>query len=553
MPADQVETSPRMSRVAPFAPLAIAGFFLAVALFHGLRTTRDLQWHPGNDAYRDIALAQIILDGDYPADYLYADEWLWYNPLTGALIAAGAWAADVPPPLANVRMAPWLNLIVPIAFFVLVWYLTDAWIALLALVSFLFLLPQDRPSFVSAGYSPWLLAPHLSQALFYATLLAWVVHLRSASLRSALAAGCLLGLTFLGHTAPAVLLGAIMVITATLSTLREARAGQRSSALARSTRLGVALVVAFVVSLPFTISILYRYHLHVVNPRPTEWVWEGAALENLPSILTDLISFKSAFMVVGLIAIFFRALPRFVKEVVPTWLAVASAFLLYSLLAQWAARHGMTLPQINPGYHYVLYLIAIGHLLFALGLVWIVERILTGSLSGERKKMMSLVRVLGVVALAAVLFATNYRDFRVWHGFTRDHGVALRRLDQLDSFAPYYWIVENTKPGAVFLSNDRPGLYCVAAAGRRVVANDPYFSSLYVPYAPRAEARELLWTALREKDEKTFKEAAKAWRVAYVLAEGEQRDWAAQSEFSDLEEVFASTQFTIYRLPVWAH
>ncbi len=541
-----------MQRFPYLVPLAIAACFLAVALFHGLRTTSDLEWHPGNDAYRDIALAQIILDGDYPADYLYDGEWLWYNPLTGAIIAAGAWFAEVPPPMANVRMAPWLNLFVPLAFFLLVWYLTDGWIALAALLSFLFFLPQERPSFVSASYSPWLLAPHLSQALFYTTVLAWVAHLRNASRRSALVAGFLLGLTFLGHTAPAVLLGAVMVITAGLTALRKFRAGERTSALAHGYHLGLALLVAFIASLPFTISILYRYHLHVVNPKPTEWIWEGAALENLPAILLGLISLKSAVMAVGLAAIFSRAMPRPVKEVVLAWLATALGFFIYSLIAQWSARHGITLPQINPGYHYVLYLIAMGHLFFALGLVHMIEAILV-RFSPMRAGYRSLARMACVVTLTAVLFAANYRDFRVWHGFTRDHSVALRRLDQLDNFAPYHWIAENTNPGAVFLCNDRPGLYCVAAAGARVVANDPYFSSLYVPYAPRARAREILWTALREKDEKTFRDTAAAWRVAYVLAEGEQRDWVVQSGFSDLEELFASKQFTIYRLPAWVH
>ncbi len=541
-----------MQRFAFLVPLVIAACFVAVALFHGLRTTSDLEWHPGNDAYRDIALAQIILDGDYPSDYLYDGEWLWYNPLTGAIIAAGAWLADVPPPLANVRMAPWLNLVVPLAFFLLVWYLADGWIALVALVSFLFFLPQERPSFVSASYSPWLLAPHLSQALFYTTILAWIVHLRGASLRSALAAGFLLGLTFLGHTAPAVLLGAIMVITAGLTALRKLRAGERASALAHGYHLGLALLVAFMSSLPFTVSILFRYHLHVVNPKPTEWVWEGAALENLPAILLGLISLKTSVMAVGLASIFSRALPRLVKDVVLAWLAAALGFFAWSLLAQWTRQRGITLPQINPGYHYVLYLIAVGHLLFALGLVHIIE-VSLARFSPVREGYQTLARAACVVILTVVLFAANYRDFRVWHGFTRDHSVALRRLDQLDNFAPYHWIAKNTKPGAVFLCNDRPGLYCVAAAGARVVANDPYFSSLYVPYAPRVQAREILWTALREKDEKTFQDAAAAWRVAYVLAEGEQRDWAIQSGFSGLEEVFASKQFTIYRLPVWIH
>lgn len=538
-----------MKRFAQLAPLAIAAFFLAVALYHGLRTTRDLDWHPGNDAYRDIALAQIILDGDYPADYLFEGEWLWYNPLTGALVAAGAWLGDIAPPQADVRLGPWLNLAVPISFFLLVWYLADAWVALTALLAFLFFLPQDRPSYVSAGYSPWLLAPHLSQALFYATLIAWIAHLRNASWRSAIIAGTCLGLTFLGHTAPAVLLGCIMLVTTTLAAQREFRNGDRALAAARARRLGLALTVAFIVSLPFTISILFRYHLHVVNPKPTEWVWEGAALDNLSHILFGLLNLKSVVMALGLVAFLRGALPRAIKETVVAWLAVALGFLGYSFAAQWSARHGLTLPQINPGYHYVLYVIAAGHLLFGLGLMAIVEAILAriGRKAPILAQHDALARGLAVIVPIGLLFAANYRDFRVWHGFTRDHSVALRRLEQLDDFAPWRWISDNVTPGSVFLCNDRPGLYCVAPAGGRVVANDPYFSSLYVPYAPRAEARETLWKALQTGDKETFQRVAAKYHVTYVLAEGDQRDWVAKSGFAGLEIVFESEQFTIYR------
>lgn len=525
------------------APLAIAALFLAISLLHGLRATHDLDWHPGNDAYRDIALAQIILDGDYPADYLFEGEWLWYNPLTGALVAAAAWLGDVAPPQADVRLGPWLNLAVPLTFFLLVWYLADAWVALAALLSFIFFLAQDRPSYVSAGYSPWLLAPHLSQALFYVALLAWIAHLRNSSWRSALVAGMLLGLTFLGHTAPAVLLGCIMLVTAAL----DARRTSLPIVATRARLLGLTLVVAFVVSLPFTISILFRYHLHVVNQKPTEWIWEGAALENLPNILLGLLSLKNAVVAFGLDAFLRGPAPRPLKEAVLAWLAIALAFLAYSFAAQWTARHGVTLPQINPGYHYVLYLITAGHLFFGVGLVALVDALIARA--GQHVSILpqptNLLRSFCVAALVIVLLAANYRDFRVWHGFTRDHSVALRRLEQFDDFAPYRWIADNVAPGTVFLCNDRPGLYCVAPAGGRVVANDPYFSNLYVPYEPRAEAREILWKALKSRDEATFRKIALEYRVAYVLAEGEQRNWVPQP---GLEAVFTSKQYTIYRI-----
>ncbi len=539
------EELPLLIRFGHIAPLGLAILFIAVALFHGLRATHGLNWPPDNDAYRDIALGQLILDGQYPADYLFDGEWLWYNPLTGALVAAGAWLADISPPQADVRMGPWINLAVPIAFFVLAWYLTNIWVAVAALLAFVFFLPLERPTYVSASYSPWLIAPHLSQGLFYIALLTWIVHLRIQSVRSATAAGALLGLTFLGHTAPAVLLGCIMVVTTALAIRRE-----RTHAAVGARLLLLTLAIAFIISLPLSMSILFRYHLNVLNPNPALWVWDGVALKNLPSLLLGLLTLKSVVMTSGLVALLRGGTPRHVKETVVAWLAISLIFLAYSFVVQWAALHGVSLPQFNPGYHFLLYVIAAGHLLFGLGLLTIVECALV--CAGRRMPMLArqhaVARGVCATALVTILLAANYRDFRVWHGITRDRSVAQLREKRLDNFAPYHWISDNVKAGEVFLCNDRPGLNFVVPAGGRAVVNSPYFSNPYVAYEPRVQARETLWKALRAADRETFRKAALASRVTYILAEGEQRAWVEDSNFSDLKPVFKSAQFVIYQL-----
>jgi hypothetical protein len=78
------------------------------------------------------------------------------------------------------------------------------------------------------------------------------------------------------------------------------------------------------------------------------------------------------------------------------------------------------------------------------------------------------------------------------------------------------------------------------------VAGDPYFWNLYVPYEPHAAAREQLWTALRTKDAGQFEAVAAAFGVTHVLAEGDQRDWVAQSGVRALDMVFSSKSFSIY-------
>lgn len=539
-----VEWTRRSASAIP--ALAIAAC-LCIALFHGLRATRDINWHPGSDAYRDIALAQIILDGDYPADYLSAGEWLWYNPLTGAVIAVCAWLGDLPPPHANVRIAPFLNLLVPLAFTALVWRLAGGWVALVALVSFLFVLPPQRPSFVTAGYSPWLLAPHFSQALFYLTLLTWMWHLDRRDYWIAALGGLLLGMTFLGHTAPAVLLGCIMMVTA----IAPSRRPQPDTRQRQWMALGIALAVAFAASLPFTISILFRYRLEIVNPAPTQWVWEGAALEKLPAKLYALPHWRSLVVLAGMYGFVYGPFTRRIKIAVLAWPAIAMGFLGYSYLAQWTARSGINLRQVTPGYHYVLYLIAAGHLFFGLGMVLLLEKILsgvhrwaTGHPFTHARRAYAVAICAGVVA--AMLIVGNYQSFRGWYGFSRDRTVAQKRIQQTDNFAPYHWIRGHAGSNAVFLCGDFMALFCVAPAGARAIAADPHFMNLYVPYEPRAEAREVLWKALRDGDAPVFESVASQYKLTHILAEGEQREWVAKSAITGLKEVFSSEQFTIH-------
>ncbi|MCF6283773.1 MAG: hypothetical protein L3K26_01085 [Candidatus Hydrogenedentes bacterium] len=541
------------SRLIQYAPPLLLAFgLLAVVLFHGVRATHDIAWPADFDAYRDIAQAQSMLDQSYPEDYLISDAWLWFNPLTGALVAAVSWLADIPAHLAHVRMAPYINLVVPITFFLLVWYLADLWVALAALVSFLFFLPQELPTYVSAGYSPWLLAPHLTQALFYVTLLACTAQGARPTWRRALGAGALLGITFLGHAAPAVLLGCITLITTGLAIWREKH---NAAPLLRKARhfalLGLMLLTAFVVSLPFTISILFRYHLHIVNPVPTQWVWSGAALGNLPRLLKELVNWRTAIVLVGLYYVIRTRAPRPFKEAALLWPGVAMAFLVYSYLVQWAARYEWTLPQITPGYHYVLYVTAAGHFFFGIGLVALVDGVILRircwmqkNPDAENRWMTLRSAVLLLVVL--VLFATHYRSFRVWHGFTRERTVVQKRMAKTDNFAPYHWIADNLDSNAVFLCDDQPGLLCVAVAGARVVAVAPHFMSPYVPYEPRAQARHALWEALRTGDAMTFQRIAAEYKVTHVLANTAQQAWLEESDFPFIQQVFESEQFAIY-------
>ena len=142
--------------------LVMIGYCLVIAL----RTTAGVQWPYEWDAFRDIGAAQTMLDGRYPEDPILSGKTLWYNPLTAACDAVFSAATGVPLPRGYVLLGPWLQLLAPAGFFVLVWVLFGRWTAVLALAAFLFGKTDIIPAWNCASYSPWLLAPGFAQGFF---------------------------------------------------------------------------------------------------------------------------------------------------------------------------------------------------------------------------------------------------------------------------------------------------------------------------------------------------------------------------------------------------
>lgn len=313
--------------------------------------------------------------------------------------------------------------------------------------------------------------------------------------------------------------------------------------------VGVALSVAFIVSLPFTISILFRYHLQVVNHAPIDWVWGGVTLENLPVALRDLMHWRTPVILLGLCYMGWLPMRPAAKIVTFIWPALALLLLAYNYLGQWFARYDILLQQVAPGYHFLLYLIAANHVFFGAGLVAVVRGFATivQRYTRDRRSLPWLRPTLTLLVIL-LIFGGYYRDFRVWHGFTRDRTVTQKRVVRTDNFAPYFWIRENLEPGAVFLCDDFISIFCVAPAGGRVVASDPRFMSLYVPYEPRALAREAMWDALRLGDNERFQGVAREYGVTHVLTTDEQRDWVVSGGIEGLHEVFRSERYAIYAL-----
>src|SRR5262245_19876357 len=151
-------------------PRLLALGFLALAFAGNLAATRDLRWPTVDIRYREKASAQTSLDEGAGRDPAYLGESIWYNPLSGWIAAFVSTATGQPLHEVVPRLGPFLNLVAPIAFFVLVAALACEWTALIAVAAFLFLTANPFPFFMAASYSPWFAPENYGQGLLYLAL-----------------------------------------------------------------------------------------------------------------------------------------------------------------------------------------------------------------------------------------------------------------------------------------------------------------------------------------------------------------------------------------------
>jgi hypothetical protein len=485
---------PVRNRPRFFFDLAFA-VLCAFALSKGIQTTGGLTWPYDLDQFREIGMAQSILDGRYGTDHLYLGETVWYNPLTSTITAALAHFSGGPVSLVVTRAGAYLNLLAPISFYVLVLLLFERPTALAAGAAFLFAPIGDAPSWAAASYSPWLFSQNFAQGFFYLTLAAFSKTLRSTSSRWQFVCGALLGLTFLGHTAPAVLLGAIMLVGSVANSLRRTPRSFGSILRANELRgLLVIFVVAFVASLPFTFSILFHYHLKIRNAVPGNWIYAPLARNNFPALMATYLSWFGLVALIGFIYTLVTGSNRQRRVVLLTWLGVCLLVLAVGELQQ------IISPDLQlffvPAHHFLFYFQALEDIFFGVGLVLacqvivhaVVPRILAAlrrPTPFDRSQMAELATVaIAVACFVAIMLPSYFRRF----DFTTARDQAIGFQERTEYLQAYRWILANTKPTDVFLSlTGDLDLSIVGPADRKtLVTCQPEFSNPYVDWKSRS-------------------------------------------------------------------
>jgi hypothetical protein len=407
--------------------------------------------------------------------------------------------------------------------------------------------------------------------MFFLTLLAWKRAAETRRWRWTLLTGVLLGITFLGHTAPALLLGVIFTLQWVFTFFSKPSASEPLEALdgveaslysdkgfkplvqawrATFLRYLVTLVIALIVSLPYTLSIIGNYQLRILNPYPNNWIPENLLIERLPSLL-ELQNHPLTFVaLVGVIALFWQR--PIVRNLFVFWLIGAVGWLAYS----YASQQNPSLPRVIPPIHFYFYFEVFKFAVFGLG----ITSVLGLSVRLKDKGLKPLVQRMGfaavgtrhvlplrylttiilsfvvilIVASGAPTFATKF-DFQR-PPFPNGQWASDERIATID------WIRQHTAPTDVFLAPDGLDLPVVAPSGRKLVCIAIFWSNPYVQWETRNADRTTLLSYIDVSDETSFRALAAQYQVSYVLLP------AAQAVPAFLEQVFVNSELAIYRV-----
>lgn len=504
---------------------AVVGVLLAWSLVLAFSTVQPCPVSRDWDVMRDVSIAQSILDGRYPEDPVLRGEISWYNPLTGLVLLALHYVTGMPLMRLSVVAGPFLNLLAPAGFYVLAAALFGRAAALAGLCLVLFGKEGALPLWTCA-YSPWLLASVYSLGLLFLTLAAFVKALRGGSTGLFCLTGLMLGIAFLGHTAPAIIAGGVMLLL-TLWECGRLRFVERQSGDAGRLlfRFLAVLVVAFFVSLPYTGPILWRYQFQVLNPWPSLYASQNMELQNLAARIQEAVSLRNGLALFGAVMLL-RWRRRLEVKLMACWVVVVGALVVQHYVWQALRLNGVVLPALVPGHHAGIHLSAVRTVLFGVGVASLGElggmaaarllRRMTGKPARDRVWRLAGAAAAVVCCGAGLYWSNPYGervDFKPPAG-TAYHDLYVRYLPM------YEWIRENIPPEAVFLCpKENLGIQVVMPAARKLVNPMLLYSNPYVDRGKLTLRQDAILKALVNGDGKSLCDEAGSYPGLFLLLE----------------------------------
>jgi hypothetical protein len=282
-----------------------------------------------------------------------------------------------------------------------------------------------------------------------------------------------------------------------------------------------SLGIAMAVSLPLLYPIGRWYGFRVINLHPGESPHSRLDLNETFQLLTNLATVPWLLAAAGLCVYVVARRRSPAARLVGSWIVSVALLLGVHYGRQILGKLGLSTPSVVPAYHFLFYLQALASVGFGIAVTMLAEFVARlarrwplgrpGNSDLERRLAHGF--VVAMTGLAILLVYPSY----------------LRRADlveypeygqQLRPYLPselFNWIRQNTRNDDVFLCTNEMSLYMVPAAGRKVVATDPYFSSPYLDWKARDRDRNEMFESLERGQLEAFDRLAARYEVKFVI------------------------------------
>jgi hypothetical protein len=538
------------SSPVPFQTLSWVLYCLLVAALLGFALTRavlathECLWPIGWDLLRDVGMGQTLVEGRYPEDPILLGETLWYNPLTGAILALGNILSGISMPRLGVLLGPWVNLAAPLGLVIFVTLLFGRAAGLAGMCIVLFGKAATVPIWVHFWYSPWLFPSLYGAGIMLLVFAVYYKALERHSYAGYAGTGLLLGLAFMAHTAPAVVAGGALLLCSAWEIVclltghcadqeggKADRALGRRKALKVMTTFGLMLAVAFLTSLPYTGSILWNYQFRVQSPAPSLFALDYVLLEQLPDRLVEALNWRNAFAVLGAVALLYRR-DRAARLGLCWTLTVVLLFVQHYTWQLLERRFAILVPGIVPGHHWSIHLTAVRAMLFGVGvaaagglaadavrrLCSVILRSAPASRSFPvfRQGLMFVAACVAGLLLYAMNPLTTHLDFQK-PDMTLYHEYHQR------SMPLYEWILENTPPDAVFICHeDEIAVTIVMPAARKLLFPPYIYCNPFVDPGPLSYVNRILVEPAMAGDAEAFCAERQKYSAVYMIMREEE-------------------------------
>ncbi len=482
--------------------VAIFILLLTLAFVQGYHTVSDLNWTCDDDFDRDMSFVQGVLDGHYGQDPNYRGEYLWYNPLLFLLEALIIKITHLPVHLVLAKAGIYLNLLAPVTFACMACVFFGRHIALAAVAGFLFFTTGNILGWGSATYSPWLYPASFMQFIFYLNLLISYKALSTQKYSWFLLLGSSLGISFLGHTAPTILMMLILVSIQSGNILKEVRSRNFRQIQKYFLQGGIVLLSFILFSFPLLFYVVGKYQLHFANRITFEYLAHFFDPSDAYVLLQKNISICFFIAVFGFIHFYIHFREKLIRRIILNWLFITAILFMYTTAIPFLDyNYHIRMPGLVPSFHFFFYLKAVQAVFFGFGCLAVFGKIIQaidffrkGSRTSVQLEKTISSYFLFFLLAAVLLYLPSYKSR---DDFTVQHNEALKKEQDKDRVEVYDWLLKNSPPSEVILCEKEEAVFPVMATGRKMISTNITLSNPYLDFNRREEDRNNMLSFLR--------------------------------------------------------